>query len=86
MTRRSRYFEAEAQLFAEVLIEGVRADAFARKDAKQSASTLLLATNALLPYSLSAHELGTREEVEYWASRIADMLLDGLRRRDRSDN
>src|SRR5579859_2570044 len=53
MARRGRYFEAEAQLFAEVLIEGVRAGAFAHTEVTQSASTLLLATNALLPYSLS---------------------------------
>jgi AcrR family transcriptional regulator len=83
MARRGRYFEAEAQLFAEVLIEGVRAGAFAHMEVSQSASTLLLATNALLPYSLSRNELDKREEVEGWASRIADMLIDGLRRRER---
>lgn len=86
IARRARYFEAEAQLFADVLKEGVRTDAFACTEVAQSASTLLLATNALLPYSLSVNELGKREEVEQSASRIADMLIYGLRRRECGDN
>jgi hypothetical protein len=42
---------------------------------------MLLATNSLLPYSLNAQELGRREEVEINAGRIADLLLNGIRRR-----
>ena len=38
-------------------------------------------TNSLLPYSLSPRELGKRRAVEERALRLADLLLDGLRRR-----
>jgi AcrR family transcriptional regulator len=82
MERRGRYFDAEALQFEEVLLEGRSAGAFANMDVGKSARTLLLATNALLPYSLSVSELGKREQVEEQASRIAEMLLVGLRTRD----
>ena len=47
-------------------------------DPLATAHTLLLATNALLPTGLSAQELGDRGEVEARASRVADLLLNGL--------
>ena len=82
LLRRERYFDAEARVFAEALREGEASGAFAGVgDAFATAHALLLATNALLPHSLSARELGKREEVEAKAARIADLLLDGLRRR-----
>src|SRR5262249_51184002 len=51
MARRQRYFDAEAEIFAEVLVEGRRQKSFEFADALSTASTLLLATNSLLPYS-----------------------------------
>jgi hypothetical protein len=56
--------------------------AFALDDPAATAQTLLWATNSLLPYSLNVRELGEREAIEAKAARIADLLLDGLRRRD----
>ena len=44
------------------------------------AESLLLATNSLLPYALSAKELGRRKDVEARAHRVADLLLFGLSR------
>lgn len=41
--------------------------------------SLVIATNALLPYSLSVHELGQRAEIAQRAGSIADLLLRGLR-------
>jgi len=82
LLRRERYFDAEARVFAGALREGEASGEFAGVgDAFATAHALLLATNALLPHSLSARELGKREEVEAKAARIADLLLDGLRRR-----
>jgi AcrR family transcriptional regulator len=81
LARRERYFAAEAALFAGVLEEGCRAGVFASGDANATAHTLLLATNALLPYSLRPRELDAREEIDAKVTRIADLLLDGLRRR-----
>jgi hypothetical protein len=70
--------EEEARAFAEVLRDGQRAGAFAGRDVPATAQTLLAATNALLPYSLSAAELGRRRDIERSAGRIADLLLEGL--------
>ncbi len=82
MARRARYFEDEAAVFAAVLAEGRDDGTFDIDDPTTAAHTLLLATNALLPSALSTRELGERAEVEARAGRIADLLLNGLRRRD----
>jgi AcrR family transcriptional regulator len=80
MARRQGYFNAEAAIFAEVLNEGRTSGHFVCDDALTAAHTLLLATNALLPSSLSVRELGKRAEVQEKASRIIDLLLHGLLR------
>jgi AcrR family transcriptional regulator len=81
LARRQGYFDAEAAVFAGVLGEGKRARAFAVADPRAAAHDLLVATNGLLPYSLSPAEFGRRGEVADRAERIARLLLDGLRRR-----
>lgn len=81
LARRERYFAAEAALFAEVLAEGVERGVLTCDDVSQTSRALLAATNSLLPYSLSARELGARADVEATVARIAGLLLDGLRRR-----
>jgi AcrR family transcriptional regulator len=78
LARRARYFEAEAKIFARVLEEGVKSGELMRTEPILAARVLLDATNALLPYSLSTAELGEREEVKSKATRIAEMLLNGL--------
>ena len=66
-------------VFAEVLREGCRDGTLCFEDADLTAHTLLLATNALLPFSLSARELGEREVVEARVTRLADLAVAGLR-------
>jgi AcrR family transcriptional regulator len=78
MARRQRYFKMEMDVFAPVLEEGRRREVLAISDARAAAYTLILATNSLLPYSLSTRELGKRAEVERQVRRIAEMLLNGL--------
>ncbi len=78
MERRARYFAEEAVIFAGVLARGRAAGAFVVDDPEAAAATLLLATNALLPSSLSTRELGERADVEARAARIADLILMGL--------
>ena len=78
LARRAKYFEEEAQVFAEVLTEGRGSGEFQFENALTTARALLEATNGLLPYSLSTHELGERDEVERRTSAIADLLLQGL--------
>jgi AcrR family transcriptional regulator len=81
LARRRRYFDEEAQVFAEVITQGQDSRAFKSGDAHEIAHLLLLATNALLPYSLSTQELGERAEIEGKVSRLADLLLAGVLRR-----
>ena len=78
LARRRRHFEEEAEVLSEVLREGRREGEFNYREARAAARTLLTATNALLPYSLSARELGGRAELEAEATRVVDMLLTGL--------
>lgn len=81
LARRARYFEAEAQIFAEVLTAGRRTGELEFDNEHATAHALLQATNGLLPYSLSTMELGERQEVEQRAADVADLILSGLRRR-----
>lgn len=81
LARRQGYFDAEARVFAEILTEGRRARVLAADDPLATAHDLLLATNGLIPYSLSPRELGDRDAVEQRIQRLARLLLDGVRRR-----
>jgi AcrR family transcriptional regulator len=78
LRRRAEYFEAEAQIFAEVLTAGRQSGEFSFDDAHATAHALLQATNGLLPYSLSTTELGEREEVEQRTADVANLMLQGL--------
>ncbi len=81
LERRKKYFENEARIFAKILAEGTQSGTFDVKRPIVAAHALLDATNAFLPYSLSAEELGERDEMEKKVNRVADMLLHGLIRR-----
>lgn len=78
LARRALYFEAEAQIFSEVLIAGRKSGEFSFDDEYAVAHALLQATNGLLPYSLSTTELGEREDVEKRASDVANLMLRGV--------
>lgn len=82
LARRAQYFEAEAQIFAEVLRTGRAAGEFQFEDEHATAHAMLQATNGLLPYSLSTAELGERQDVEQRAAGVADLILRGLLCRD----
>jgi AcrR family transcriptional regulator len=78
LERRRRHFDEEARLFATLIKEGMDSGEFAKVNANEAAASLLIATNSLLPYSLSTQELGERHEIEKRATRVADLLLKGL--------
>jgi AcrR family transcriptional regulator len=78
LERRERYFAAEAEVFAKVLDQGRRLHDWNVVDPRETARTLLVATNALLPYSLSRAELGSRASVQREISAVATLLLRGL--------
>ena len=81
LERRKRYFEEEARIFAKVLAEGKASGALKVKDPVEMGRTLLDATNALLPYSLSAYELGERDELVKKTNNVAELVLNGLKSR-----
>jgi hypothetical protein len=78
LVRREGHFEKEAAVFEDVLREGGRVGSLECADPRSSSIVLIQSTNSLLPFSLSARELGRREEVEDQAGRIADLLIKGL--------
>lgn len=79
LERRKHYFEEEARIFSTVLVEGKKAGIFSLKDPMEASRTILDATNALLPYTLSVYELGDRSEIEKKVNRVADLILNGLK-------
>jgi AcrR family transcriptional regulator len=78
LTRREAHFEKEASVLEDVLREGARLGSLECADPRTTSFVLIRSTNSLLPFSLSARELGRREEVEDQVSRIADLLIKGL--------
>ena len=78
LARRAQYFEAEAQIFAQVLNTGRESGELSFEDDRATAHALLEATNGLLPYSLSTSELGARDEVEQRTGHVANMMLRGV--------
>lgn len=78
LERRERYFAAELDVFVAAVHEGITTGRFAAVDARSTARTMLTATNALLPYSLSVKELGSRKEIEREVGQVAELLLQGL--------
>lgn len=78
LERRESYFEEEAQIFASVIEAGQKNQNFAQGNALEIATILILATNSLLPFSLTTQELGAREDVEEKTLRVANLLLQGL--------
>lgn len=80
LQRREKHFALEAKVFAQVLEEG-KDGSFDVEEIESTTNAILLATNSLLPYSLSANELGRRKELEKKISKIADLILVGLIKR-----
>jgi len=79
LRRRAEYFDAEAQIFSEVLTAGRESGELGFDNNEHAtAHAMLQATNGLLPYSLSTTELGEREEVEQRTADVANLMLRGL--------
>jgi AcrR family transcriptional regulator len=78
LERHQNHFEQEARVFAKVLKEGQDAGVFQNVSSLPTARVLLVATNSLLPFSLSTRELGSRREVENNCKKVADLLVAGL--------
>jgi AcrR family transcriptional regulator len=80
LERRRRYFSDEAAILAAVVTDGQEKGVFKEGDAFDLGQTLVSATNSLLPYSLSALELGDRKIIAERAAKTAELLIKGLMR------
>jgi AcrR family transcriptional regulator len=78
MPRRERYLATESAVFAEVLEAGRRSGDLRFDDAGETATLLLLATNAFLPFGLSPSQLRRKAEIDRRVARMAELLLRGL--------
>jgi AcrR family transcriptional regulator len=78
LARREGHFKNEAKVFAAVLREGAQSGELECPDPGTTSWILVQATNSLLPFNLSARELGLRDELEGQVARIADVLVRGL--------
>jgi AcrR family transcriptional regulator len=79
LERRASWSAAESAVLSRVLEQGRQAGLMAFEDANETARALIAATNALIPYSLSTKELGSRREIERTLARVVDLLVNGLR-------
>jgi AcrR family transcriptional regulator len=89
LARRAGHLAAEAAIFARVLAAGRAVGAFEVDDVDAMAAALLLATDGLVPSSLSPPESTERGHVEANTHRVAELLVRGLRtqvRPKRSDS
>ena len=80
LARRENYFAEEAAIFAGVIERGQADGEFENGDSLQIANSFLLATNSLLPFSLTTEELGAREDIEAKTLRLAKLLIKGIKK------
>lgn len=78
LQRRKHYVDQEAVVFVEILVEGRTLGRFSYNDPLETAHALLTATAALLPYSLSPAELGSRKALENRAAFLCELLIRSL--------
>ena len=76
LTRREAHFRAESKLLAAVLSEP--SGAASPRATLATAQAMVLATNALLPYSLGVREMGRRAEIARRADRVARLVIHGV--------
>ena len=75
---RDRYMNAEAAVFAEVIVQGQEVGDFDPGSPSETAEAFILATSSLTPFSLSIRELGARDEIERKIRVIAKLLIHGI--------
>lgn len=80
MLRRQASFAQEAEIIAEAIREGVDAGELQSTSPLDDAQTILRATNAYLPYSLSVAELGDSDAIRCGLQAMVRLLIRGLQR------
>lgn len=77
LERRRQIFEQEENLVKKLLLEGEKSGEFTI-GASQFSESMLLATNAFIPYSLSPDELGERDEITTKLNNMVTLLMDAV--------
>jgi AcrR family transcriptional regulator len=77
-THKAKFQEREASYLVEILNEGVRDGAFRKIDVGKVAASMLLATNALLPYNARPNQIGDRDAVDRMTSDLIDLLMQAI--------
>ena len=78
MERRRIMFTRERELLESLIRRGVEDGEF-RRGSDESAESMLYATNAFIPYSLSPDELGEETELNRKLDQMVDLLMSALR-------
>lgn len=78
MAKKERHHAKEAAVLKRVLEEGAEKGELPACDYEAAAESMILATNAFLPYSLRVSQLGTPEEIRRKIRRMAVLLVSGL--------
>ncbi|MHB8636003.1 MAG: TetR/AcrR family transcriptional regulator [Fimbriimonadaceae bacterium] len=79
LVRRSTFVERERALLVSAIEEGVAKGQFDVRNPQSVASSLLLATDAFLPYGLSIAELGSPTTIRARLDAMIDLLVRGVR-------
>lgn len=74
MARKEVFHGRESELLSCILLEE---DATCSERSLAAAKAMIMATNALLPYSLKSTDIGDRATVQQTVSSIADLLIGG---------
>jgi len=80
LARRRKYHDAEAKIYSRVIEDGQKSGAFVEGNPLEIAHAFLLATNSLLPFSLSTRELGKRRELVRKTEYLTELLLRGIKK------
>jgi len=78
LLRRRYYFQTEAVILSRVLKQGRASGEIETESPIATARAMIAATNSLLPYDLSARELGRRVDVERQVRDVVDLILLGV--------
>ncbi len=78
LLQRSRYFAREKELLTGVIESGIKSGEFRHCKAPEVADSMLLATNAFIPYSLSPDEMGSPVEVGTRLAAMVDLLVAAI--------
>jgi AcrR family transcriptional regulator len=76
--RKEKYHAEEALLLEGLLSAAAASGELPSCDYRAAAEAMILATNALLPYSLKTTQLGSSQSIEEKVRRVASLLISGL--------